>query len=74
MSTAWQDRDFGEQFLEGIVEWIGCNFKPNEVFEMDELVDAACDNVHERKNPEDVFDEEQLENWAERNGWVRKES
>lgn len=39
----------------------------------DEIMDDIIAGVAENLSPEDVFSDEQLQNWAENNGYVVKE-
>ena len=48
-STRAEEAAFGADFLDEITAWIGTNFKP-----------------------EDVFDEDDLSDWAEENGWTEE--
>jgi len=38
-----------------------------------EMLDASIDWIQGNLNPEDVFKESQLEDWAERNGFVKQD-
>jgi hypothetical protein len=70
-TTVSQDRDFLKEvipssLLEDSIEWIRKNMEVNEVFEESEIIDFASN-----KKPEDVFDTNKLEDWAESNGYVK---
>lgn len=44
------------------------NYKPGDIFPDDEIFEAGMAGKH----PEDVFNQEQLENWAMENGFVKE--
>ena len=38
------------------------------------FTDDVLDSIRNRFNPSDVFDEKQLEEWAEENGYTKEEN
>lgn len=62
MTTGSQDRNFAEM-MQGEVE---------EVKVSGSALDSAIDWIKSNLNPDDVFDESDLEAWAEANGYVKE--
>lgn len=60
MATTKQERSFGE------------HIKENQNVDLT-LLDKTIDWMRENISPEEVFTDEQLETWAENNGYVKKE-
>jgi len=54
--------------LEGILEKIADELRPDQVFEVAALKDWLLDEY----NLEDLFDEAKLEAWARENGWSKE--
>jgi len=42
--TAYEDKKFGAEFLDQIVEWISDNLEPEDVFSAEQLQEWARDN------------------------------
>ena len=43
-STTADEKAFGAEFLDEIANWIGANFKPEDIFDVDDLADWAEEN------------------------------
>jgi len=69
MSTVAQENDFGRDFLPNIVQWIGQNLDPEDVFDADTLKEALGRNF----SPGEIFSEDELSNWAYDHGMVEEE-
>lgn len=41
MSTLEQDKRFGREFLDQIIDWIAANLEPDDVFSLETLLDWA---------------------------------
>lgn len=54
--------------LETATQWISKNMNPDEIFDIDELRTA----VQKGSLPQDVFDDKELGDWAESNGYVKE--
>lgn len=54
--------------LQTCIEWINDNLSPDEVYGDDKLRKY----VSKSSLPEDVFDEKELQSWAEENGYIRQ--
>ena len=72
MTTSKQDKDFlssviDENLLEKAIEWIQDNLEVYEVFDEDKIVKY----VGNGKNPDEVFDNSTLEDWARDNGFSK---
>ena len=65
MTTAKQDREFAELVKKGFIEEIVIS-----VASLDEAIHWIKKNI----DPEEVFDVEQLDKWAENNGYKKGES
>jgi hypothetical protein len=63
-------RVFGSRFLEDIVEFVGQNFDPHDVFD-DEAIKNAVRAI-QFISPEDVFSERELEDWAANCGYIHE--
>lgn len=68
MTTSVQDKDFGAKFLEDIVEHIGENFRPEDVFSQ-----AALSAWAKTQDPDDVCEEGNLHEWARNNDYEKSE-
>jgi len=60
-----EDREFGGEFLEKIVDHLVGKYSVQELF--------GLDYIRTNFEPADVFDGAQLEEWAEENGYVKAE-
>jgi len=72
--TDKQVKDFiaaliGDGALETAIEWIGGNLSPDDVFDSRDLRNYCAQN----EDPEDVYSEKQLSEWAEANGFTKDE-
>ena len=68
MSKMQLERDFGFVFFDDIVDWVGNNLDPSDVFDEKELNEWATDNNF----VEDIYDEDYLIDWAETNGYIKE--
>lgn len=67
MSTSSQDKNFGSEFLDQITNFVGREFDVQDVFDEEKII-AYCAS----KKPEEVFDEDALQSWAESNGYAKE--
>ena len=68
MATTQQGKDFGWEFFDQIVEWVGGYLYPEDVFDEKKLNEWALNNDF----VEDIYDEEYLMDWAETNGYKKE--
>ena len=68
MSKLALERDFGYVFFDDIVDWVGDNLSPHDVFDEKELNEWATDNNF----VEDIYDEDYLIDWSETNGYIKE--
>lgn len=68
-TNANDDKEFGARFLADIMLWIGDYFEPNDVYSEHELREFMR-NTYE---PDEIFDHDELANWAKQNGFVYSE-
>lgn len=83
-----KDELFGQQFLDDVIAFIQLNFDPDEVFTERQLKSHICDRyepddifsdlqmetwVRDNVSPYDL-NEEELEEWAEAQGYVKGEN
>ena len=73
-TTSSEDKSFAQAFYDHanidagfILEWVEKNFRPEEVY----LVDDLKQYIRENYSPEDVFEADELETWAENADYVR---
>lgn len=64
-----QDRKFGEEITDHVRDAVANCFDPDQVFDMDALIDC----VKKNSTPEDVFGEAALTEWARENGWKKED-
>ena len=70
MSKLALERDFGYVFFDDIVDWVGGNLSPHDVFDEKELEAFCKEWTGVYFNPEDVFSESILNVWAKDNNFV----
>jgi len=58
---------FGDT-LEAVVDWIENNLRPDEVFTMP----ALTETIRFANDPDDVFTDAELSDWAKDNGFVKE--
>lgn len=64
------DRDFGARYLEGILEYVTENFEITDLYDKQDIADAARDFISDHYYPQDLFDDDELALWAAENGYV----
>jgi len=69
ITSIYEDKDFGANFLGDIIEWIGQNIEPDETYSENQLKAFLKDQY----DPEDIFEWDELAVWAEQNGFVHSE-
>lgn len=69
-TSSFDDKEFGANFLENIIDWIIDHFSADEIYTPDGIKEAI-DNLN--WDPEDAFTEAQLETWAEDNDYIKEE-
>ena len=74
LSSIQMNRDFVESvidcdsFLDNAVSWVRSNVDVSDVYNERDIVDYVNSSNLE---PEDLFSEEDLSSWAEKNGYVK---
>lgn len=57
-----------DSFLDNAISWVGSNVDVADVYNESDIVDYVNSSNLE---PEDLFSEDDLANWAEKNGYVK---
>lgn len=68
------DESFGREYLDKIASYISRNYGPNQMFDAEEVCEAARDHIATYYDPADVFDADALATWAEANGYVKQDN
>lgn len=74
--SKYQKENFGHRFLEDILEYINEKCEITEVFSETDILGWITNNskfIADNFDPDDIFDKNELEAWAESNGFVKAE-
>lgn len=83
----FRDSVFGD-ILDTSIDWIQVHLTPDDVFDEDKIIEHVRDNIElddvyphttiveyvtETCTPSEVFTQQDLEDWAADNGWIKEE-
>ena len=58
MASTQQSRDFGWEFFDDIVDWVGDNLSPHDVFDEKDLETFCKEWAKDNNFVEDIYDED----------------